>query len=67
MAEILAGEVVRVIGKMRPIAQIDLAVASQKIALKRKAIPEHDLEVARQILAGNPPADGNGPFSWVVG
>lgn len=66
VAEILAGEVTRVIGGLRPNSHCSLGVASSKLTFKRKEVTEEDLRVAQEILAGAT-SDGPRPFSWVVG
>ncbi len=69
VAEILAGEVTRVIGKMRLTEEPKLDSAVTKLTFKRKEIRQQDLEIARRIINGETlePELDKGPFSWVVG
>jgi neutral ceramidase len=62
----LAGEVLKVIGRMRLVDSCVLGSASEKIKLPRMKITAEDVEAAKQILeTGQAPSDK--PFSWVTG
>lgn len=66
VAETLAGEVMRVIGKMKLSSDVALGAAVAPVTLRRKTVTDRDLEIARQILAGGG-QEHKAPFSWVVG
>lgn len=69
VAEILAGEVLKVTGRLRPGGECSLAGAAKRVTFQRKQITPEDLDVARRILAGEEaaPVAVPGPFSWVSG
>lgn len=69
VAEVLAGEVTRVIGKMKLSTELPLGSSTKRLTFKRKEITEQDLEIARRIINGDAldAEAAKGPFSWVVG
>lgn len=76
VAETLAGEVMGVIGRLKPEPHLPLGVETRRLTFKRKEVTEDDVRIAHEILAGSgatasgdagPVGDGPGPFSWVVG
>lgn len=67
IARALAGEVIKVIGRMRRQTSCTLSATTTKIELPRKEVTQKDLEIAQQIVAGNDPVPNVGPFSHVVG
>ncbi len=66
VAEILAGEVTRVIGGLKTEPDPTLGAAATRLTFKRKEVTKDDERIAREILAGAI-SGGPGPFSWVVG
>lgn len=67
VAGTLAGEVTRIIGGIKTSDKVTLKCVSKAVELPRKTITDEDIRVANQILAGDGPVEGDGPFSWVVG
>lgn len=67
VATALAGEVMKVITREPLSDTCQIAVESTTVELKLKRVTEKDVETARQILDGNDPSPGEGPFSFVVG
>lgn len=67
MAGMLAGEVLKVIGRIRPQETCFLQGITYDIELPRQEVTDQDLDIARQILAGGNPSPDAGPFSYVVG
>jgi len=78
VAGMLAGETIKVVEQLRPIPDVKLGVASERLRFRRKQITLADLQTADRILAV--PEDvtdkdvreraaigPEGPFSWVVG
>lgn len=67
VASALAGEVLKVMGRMRLQETAVLGALATEVELRRKEVTEEDVRIAQQILAGNDPLPGKGPFSYVVG
>lgn len=67
VATALAGEVIKVISREPLQDSVKLDVTSTMIELKLQRVTEKDVEIAKQILEGNEPSPGEGPFSFVVG
>ncbi len=66
-ARSLACEVVKVIGRLKPIAKVQLGAVRETIQLKRKALTPEDLKVAEKILNTPEGEPTEAPFSWIVG
>lgn len=66
VAVALAGEVLKVIGRLHPQKECALSAARVPVLLPRQEVTAKDLAVAERILASDQPPD-NEHFSWVVG
>lgn len=67
VAQALAGEVFKVISRLRPTGEVTLGACIESIRLSRKPITAHDLQVAHKILntpEGQPTVAN---FDWLVG
>lgn len=67
VAQALAGEVLKVMGRMRYVETPALAAVATPVELPAKRVTPEDVTIAKQILAGNDPMPDRGPFSYVVG
>lgn len=67
VASALAGEVLKVMAKIRSTTECKLGAESVMVKLPCKQATEQDIEIAKQIIAGDDPLPGEGPFSYVVG
>lgn len=67
MAQLLSGEVLKVIGRMRMQSECDINVMTTDIELPRQTITEDDMKIARRIIDGDDSNSDQGPFSYVVG
>lgn len=63
----LAAEVMKVMTRLKPTSECKLDAALTAVSLPCKRVTEEDIEVAKQILDGNDPHPGKGPFSFIVG
>lgn len=67
VATALAGEVLKVMGRLRTNDSAVVAAKVVPIQLSRKRVTSEDVAIAKQIIAGNDPSPDKGPFSYVVG
>ncbi len=67
VARALAGEVLKVVGRMRLTDRCDLGAVTAELTLPRKAVTPEDVRVAHAIVAGQDPVPNQGPFSHIVG
>ncbi len=67
VATALAGEVLKVMGRMRMEDTAVVRAVTTPVQLPTKRVTPEDVAVAKQILAGNDPRPDQGPFSYVVG
>lgn len=67
VARALAGEVLKVLGRLRPVSEVSLGATRETIHLARKTITANDLKVAHKILNTPDGEETQAPFDWLVG
>lgn len=67
VASALAGEVLKVLGRLRPVSEVSLGATRETIHLTRKSITANDLKVAHKILNTPEGEETEANFDWLVG